>query len=237
MEVEQNFMSAKLELSNIASNLVVKYKPDFDLITSHTSIKTLALNKEVGGIGKQAVLKSVFVLLKDFCGSVNVVRNMNESQMIDAAAMILDEVDDFRMEDLVAMFSMAKRGQLFEIRDRIDLQIISKILDVYYIMRQEWIYNKQIEESDRYKRQLGEQSAGDLSDGEIDVSKRLLEFVVDAFKPKKMNYSQSPEDLERAQKEFEKQREKAIKEYAEKNGIDVEMVKREINHPTITKHS
>jgi hypothetical protein len=42
----------------------------------------------------------------DFCSSINVLRNMNEDQMIEAAAMLIAECGNFRLEDYVMMFSM-----------------------------------------------------------------------------------------------------------------------------------
>ncbi len=90
--------------------------------------------------GENVLLKNIFLLVKDFCGGVNVVRNMNEDQMIEAAAMLLDECGNFRLEDYVMMFSMAKRGAFFpdvKIYDRIDIQLISSIMDEYWKRRNE----------------------------------------------------------------------------------------------------
>ncbi|MBK7885497.1 MAG: hypothetical protein IPJ81_18160 [Chitinophagaceae bacterium] len=81
-------------------------------------------------------------MIKDFCSSLNVVRNMNEDQMIEAAAMLLDECENFRLEDYMIMFSMAKRGELVKIMDRIDLQVITAMLDEYFTRRKLAAINK-----------------------------------------------------------------------------------------------
>lgn len=74
-------------------------------------------------------------MVKDLSSSINVVRNMNEDQMIEAAAMLLDECDNFRLEDYQMMFAMAKRGTLVRILDRLDINIISQMMDEYYTRR------------------------------------------------------------------------------------------------------
>lgn len=99
---------------------VVKYPKIIDLAREH---------------GKSVMIKVLFLLVKDFCGSLNVVRNMNEDQMIECAAMLLDECDNFRLEDYVMMFKMAKQGQLIKIRDRVDLEVVSEIMDEYWLRR------------------------------------------------------------------------------------------------------
>lgn len=88
-------------------------------------------------IGKKRVLLMILALVRDMCDSLNVVRNMSEDQMIEAASMLLDESDNFRLEDYVMMFSMAKRGQLVKIFDRIDIDLVGEILNVYWQKRNE----------------------------------------------------------------------------------------------------
>ncbi len=55
--------------------------------------------------------------------------------MIEAANMLLEECDNFRLEDYVMMFQMGKRGELFDVHDRIDLQVITAMLDEYWNKR------------------------------------------------------------------------------------------------------
>lgn len=90
--------------------------------------------------GRAMMQTVMFALLKDFCGSINVVRNMTEDQMIDAAAMLLDECGNFRLEDYAMMFTMAKRGQLSindgkGLMDRMDMEQLGKLIEVYWEKR------------------------------------------------------------------------------------------------------
>lgn len=122
----------KMNLVGITSTLMPNGNPDFKSLVKYQAIKSL-----IPQVGKKAIRRQLFSLIYDFCKAVNVVRNMTNDQMIEAAQMLLDECEDFRMEDYVIMFSMGKRGQLVDIRDRIDINIISMMLDRYYIVRRE----------------------------------------------------------------------------------------------------
>ncbi len=106
--------------------------PSFREIRNYPAICQMVRS---GEISENHMTTILFVMVKDLCSSVNVVRNMNEDQMIEAASMLLNECDDFRLEDFVMMFSMGKRGHLLKIYDHLDINIISQMLDVYYAMR------------------------------------------------------------------------------------------------------
>ncbi len=135
---------AKMELLSIAGNLAPAGKPDFLNVIRYPTLQGLIERN-----GRKTMLKVVFMLVKDFCASVNVVRNMNEDQMIEAAAMLIDECDNFRLEDYVMMFSLAKRGELVKLFDHIDLSIISQILDEYWSRRQRAALHMQDQECHR----------------------------------------------------------------------------------------
>lgn len=130
LEVEHTRSDAKMELVSIAGELMPAGKPQFLEVIKYPMIKSL-----IDEHGKKTMVKVIFLLVKDFCTSLNVVRNMNEDQMIEAAAMLLDECDNFRLEDYTMMFTMAKRGELVKIYDRIDIQVITDIIDVYWEKR------------------------------------------------------------------------------------------------------
>lgn len=107
--------------------------------------------------GKKRMLSLIVLLVKDFCGSVNVVRNMNEDQMIETAQMLLDECDNFRLEDYVMMFAMAKRGKFHpevKILDRIDIQLVAAMMDCYWTHRRS-AGNKAHEEEIKRLESLG----------------------------------------------------------------------------------
>lgn len=149
---EEKKSEGKMELVHVTRELMPGGKPSFKTVVQYPQIKQL-----VSQYGDNVILKNIFLLVKDFCSGINVVRNMNEDQMIDAAAMLLDECENFRMEDYVMMFSMAKKGELFEFRDRIDLQVISEIMDAYYVIRKKEGDRLQEEEGRMYEH-MGDQT-------------------------------------------------------------------------------
>ncbi len=132
---------AKMELIMITSDLMPAGKPSFLEVVKYPMIKTLIETE-----GKKKMLAIIVLMVKDFCGSLNVVRNMTEDQMIEAGVMLLDECDNFRLEDYTMMFALAKRGSLVKIMDRIDLQVITAMLDAYWEQRQHAA--KSVEESE-----------------------------------------------------------------------------------------
>jgi len=122
-----------MELVCLTSELMPEGRADFTGVIKYPMIKSLVKSE-----GKKRMLALIVLLVKDFCSSVNVVRNMNEDQMIETAQMLLDECDNFRMEDFVMMFSMAKRGKFHpevKIMDRIDIQLVAAIMDCYWEQR------------------------------------------------------------------------------------------------------
>jgi hypothetical protein len=148
---------AKMELVLRTNELMPAGKPKFLEVIKYPMIKTL-IEKE----GKRKMLAVLVLLIKDFCSSINVVRNMNEDQMIEAAAMLMEECGNFRMEDYVMMFTMAKRGVFhpqIKIMDRIDIQLISSILDEYWKHRHEAETKKQVEEAEFLDNNFSENPA------------------------------------------------------------------------------
>lgn len=116
----------------MTNELMPEGQPMYTSVVKYPTISSLVETE-----GKKKMLAVLVLLVKDFCSSVNVVRNMNEDQMIEAGSMLLEECGNFRMEDYVMMFTMAKRGALSEVKimDRIDIQVISTIMDAYWQRR------------------------------------------------------------------------------------------------------
>ena len=124
---------AKMELMLISSELMPQGVPNFLSVVRYPKISEL-----VAIHGRKKMLAILVLMVKDFCGSFNVVRNMNEDQMIETALMLLEECGNFRLEDYMMMFGMAKKRQFepqVRIMDRIDIQIITSILDTYWEKR------------------------------------------------------------------------------------------------------
>lgn len=134
MEVPATKADGKMELLAITNDLMPKGVPNLLSVVKYAKIEELVVSE-----GKSSMMKVLFLLVKDFCSSMNLIRNMNEDQMIEAAAMLLEECGNFRLEDYVMMFSMAKKGQFPKIKilDRMDIQIITQILDAYWEKRNE----------------------------------------------------------------------------------------------------
>ena len=114
---------------SITGDLMPGGVPFFPIIRTFPPIAELLIHNAPG------ISKAVFLLVRDFCASLNVVRNMNEDQMIEASGLLIQECGNLRLEDYVIMFSMAKRGELVDIHDRVDLQIITRIADTYWSVR------------------------------------------------------------------------------------------------------
>lgn len=130
MDFPETKAEAKMEFVSLVSDLMPAGIPAFLTMVKFAMIRDL-----VNEHSRKTLLKVIFLLIRDFCSSINVVRNMNQDQMIEAAAMLIDECGNFRLQDYTMMFSMAKRGQLVKIMDRIDISVITHLLDEYWKRR------------------------------------------------------------------------------------------------------
>lgn len=130
LEVEATRSNAKMELIAIESDLMPAGKPTYLDVIKYPKISQL-----VAQYDKKTLRKVLYLMLKNFCSSLNVKYNMSEDQIIEAAAMLLDECGDFRLEDYQMMFALAKRGQLVDVMHSVDISVISKMLDEYWLRR------------------------------------------------------------------------------------------------------
>lgn len=149
MEKVEEKAEAKMEVMEMCRALMPNSQPDYLSVIKFPTITVLVAQQ-----GAKTIHKVLLLLVKDFCNSLNVVRNMNEDQMIEAAGLLIDECDNFRLEDYVMMFQMAKKGQLVKIMDRIDLQKITEMLDEYWSKRHE-AGEKQYDEENMHLDSLG----------------------------------------------------------------------------------
>jgi hypothetical protein len=138
----------KMAYLQITKELMPAGKPEFLTVVKYPKINDLVQER-----GEPVIMLILAVMIRDFCATMNVVRNMNEDQILEAAAMLLNEAGNFRLEDYTVMFAMAKKGQLFEVRDRIDLQVITAIADAYYAQRRDAKINMQDQEVERMEAQ------------------------------------------------------------------------------------
>lgn len=141
----------KMELISITSELMPKGVPNLTGVIKYPTIKRLGQE-----IGKKGTLLMILALVRDYCNSINVVRNMNQDQMLETASMLLDECDNFRLEDYVIMFSMAKRGEFVKVYDHVDINLVSEIMDGYWLIRNEAGKRAHDEEFKDYEDKLKE---------------------------------------------------------------------------------
>lgn len=117
-----------------SGELMPEGKPDFQSIPHYPSIKQLSQKDHKGAKIVRAMITTIVTY---FCNSLNLKWHMNDLQILDAACMLLDECDNYRIEDYIMMFSLAKRGKLIKIYDRMDIELICKIREAYELLRQE----------------------------------------------------------------------------------------------------
>lgn len=180
-------------------------KPKFEDIRYYPSIVSI---KEA--VGTDKMLMALWLLVQDFCRSINVVRNMNEDQMIEAASMLLDEAGNFRLEDYVMMFTMAKRNQIGNIFDHLDLQVIGKIVDDYWAIRDQAGKALQEQEFNRYESVVNSPVyAGNVPDGMVDS---LIASITDLER----EVAQEKSEVRKRDSEARMQQ---IRDFASKHGI------------------
>jgi hypothetical protein len=196
MDLPEVKVEAKMDFVSLVSVLTPGGIPSFLEVIKYPTIKTLLTE-----LGKNTVLKVLFLLVKNYCSSVNVVRNMNQDQMIETAAMLVDECNNFRLEDYAIMFSMAKRGELVKIMDRIDMSVITQFLDEYRKRRN--IAAVKLEESEDIDREGGSSRKEDNLhplDAKINKSVDCLTGAFGDLKNKLMEWRDQNKDESKSDK-------------------------------------
>jgi hypothetical protein len=122
---------------------------------------------------------------------------MNEDQMIDCASMLLDECGTFRLEDYQVMFTMAKRGKIGKIMDRLDISVISQLLDEYWTIRNE--YGKREQE-----RQFDTITLTTNQNAEFVPKEKVLEAFKQLQEARKEFESKEPDETESEQRRKER---------------------------------
>lgn len=139
---------AKLEYGKAIKALFQDGKPNYLGVVQFPQIRDLVKDN-----GEPVVLLLIAVMVRDYCASVNVARNMNEDQILEAAAMLMEEAGNFRLEDYAMMFAQAKRGKLVKVYERIDLTTITDMADAYFAERRDAKINQQEQEIERLEVQ------------------------------------------------------------------------------------
>jgi hypothetical protein len=139
---------AKLGYTRAVKQLFPDGKPNYLGVVQFPQIKDLVKDN-----GEPVVLLLIAVMVRDYCASVNVARNMNEDQILEAAAMLMEEAGNFRLEDYAMMFALAKRGKLVKVYERVDLSTITDMADAYYTERRDTKIAMQEQEIERQEVQ------------------------------------------------------------------------------------
>lgn len=139
---------AKLAYGVAVKQLFPDGKPDYLAVVKYPQIRDLVKDN-----GAPVVLLLIAVMVRDYCASINVARNMNEDQILEAAAMLMEEAGNFRLEDYAMMFALAKRGKLVKVYERIDLTTITEMADAYYAERRDTKIAMQEQEIERQEVQ------------------------------------------------------------------------------------
>ena len=206
---------SKNELMDIVSDLMPGGSPRFMDVKQFISVAKL-----VESYNRKTISKVLFLLVKDFCDTLNVKQNMSEDQMIEAARLLLDECGKFRLEDYLVMFTLGKRGHLVKIYERIDLNVISQMIDVYYHrMRtaENEFYESQVIDDER---RWNEKPTAPTTEEEKEMSDRFgkLLGVMEAWKEDPDLRSEN-DDTRRAA-----ENQKKIQEYAATNNVDIDAI-------------
>lgn len=238
---EASSKEAQLAISRQKAELIPSGIPDYKKIFENGTPMVYIQKKE----GENYALKILVMLLRDLAASFNVVRNLNGGQMLELAKMMLNECGPFRLEDFIVMFELGKRGELVDIRDRIDINIISKMMDAYwYKFNDAWrIIREEKEKKIFAERQYWHRSKH-LFEYAVFIVVRSKIASISAPKYVKVDWSnienflddaQRSEQEYRSRKESERRRkereqnEKISRFYAQSQGVDYDEVKADNN--------
>lgn len=205
-----------MELVAMTGAIMPQGNPAFAIVRQFPTIAQL-----INEYGRKTMLKAIYLLVKDLCGSLNVVRNMNDDQMIEAAAMLLDECDNFRLEDYTMMFALGKRGHLVKIMDRVDIETIGKMLDVYYDRRKEAGYRLQQQEIEPAAWSKGAPSPETAEEKEMSERFGKIVGIMKSWEDKRDYEGERKKRMEKKQENEAKAR-----EYAERMGVDFDELKK-----------
>lgn len=224
----------KVGLTASVSALMPNGVPDFSIIPLSPSIKQLMNGIDIEGqerysIDYEKMLTVLCMMITDFCDSQTLAegKNMNQNQVIECASFLLDECGNFRIEDYVLMFSMAKRGKLKvgntgKVFDRVDIQLISDFKVNYEAIRleeSEKIMEKEVNEKefgiDIPKEQKLITESDTKSKSNFDTAMRNFYEMMDRIK------KEQEQERQDRQKRFDERKEKIFNDMidlAEKNG-------------------
>lgn len=200
-------MGAKMELSIATSEMMPAGIPKYRDMIYPPPMQLL-----ISEHGRPHMMKVIVLLLGDLNEAFNVVRPMSDSQMIDIAAMMLDECGDFRLEDYIMLLTMVKRGDLVKVMDRIDMGVIGAAMNEYYLRRRDEGLRAQEEEYAAY-----EQSLKGIARPPETEQEQLLSAQFGKLAGEMKAWEKEDEEKERQRDE---RRRKEVQAYASKYNLD-----------------
>lgn len=141
-------------------------KPDRGLATVDVLKTGLSLKIAVDSMGMGHTIALVAIMIKNFCASFNVSKNMTQSQIEDYAAdLVLDYYKNdhtpipWRVEEYAIFFDRAAKGEFKQkngnsfIFDHIDRDVIENMFSVYMPERTaaRWKIEDELEEKKRFQ--------------------------------------------------------------------------------------
>lgn len=187
-----------------SSDLMPAGKPNFENIRYYPSIIQL-----VAAHGKKDIRKVLAAIVKNFNDSINVPegKKLNTTQTVEVACFLLDECNNYRIEDYIMMFSLAKRGKIGNIFDRVDMPVISDIKANYEALRRE--YSERMQEEELRKKEYGDHdSKREVVDEPEEVKEQRFKDAMNLFAEMKKKWED--EKQERMAAEEEARREKLL---------------------------
>jgi hypothetical protein len=107
--------------------LIYGDKPNFPAILNNGT-QLSVLKNELGLDYSASILA---LMIGDFCSNFNTRFPMSAEQIADFAIELLTDYWTYRLEDFVAFFALAKRGNFGKVYDRIDAAVILTFLGEY----------------------------------------------------------------------------------------------------------
>lgn len=198
----------KVELVNAGIRLIPQGVVNFESLYDLQPITDLVT---IHGTAKVQTL--IFTLIQNFCKSFNVVRNMEQDQMIECAMVLLSDCKDFRLEDYVIMFTLAKRMKIGNVYDHIDLAVISTIHDEYLVIRQ--MEMKKINERKKNETRKVKAIEQPVSQDDLDKAKESMRLLEEELRKQKTEDNSVADWLKQGEIKFNN----LINESAEKKGL------------------
>lgn len=208
------------ELAKIGMEIMPSGKPDFEGIRNYPALQ---LTK---GSGQEATsMNGIYLLIEDFCSSLNVKSNLSVEQMIECAGILFNDCGNYRLEDYYTMFEMAKRGKLGKVYERLDIEVLSNMKDAYDNIR--YIEGcKILERKEQQRREMIEaQRIKNLSDSAINTTldeksiKQMFDIMNNEIKSEKQRIKE--QDKQRKHEQFNAMRD----HYAKINNVPVGQIK------------